>query len=298
MHADEWLIDDELVRRLLAMQFPKWVDLPRTPVASAGTDNALFRLGDDLCLRIPRIPSAAEQLAKEQAWLPVLQGRFAIDIPDQVAVGEPTDGFPWTWSILRWLDGDTAEPTRLTDQHGSVQRLAGFIVELQTIDSSDGPAPGSHNAWRGAPLEKRDTITRKGISAMAGLLDVDLALRVWDDAIAAPGWQGPGTWLHGDLHPANVLCRHGRISAVIDFGCLGVGDPAYDLLAAWTLFDATGREQLRASLSCDDATWARALGWALSFGVMVFPYYRDTNPGLVRIARSTIDQVLADARRR
>lgn len=295
MHADEWPIDRPLVERLVAGQFPQWADLSLTPVASAGTDNALFRLGDDLSVRVPRIPSAAEQLAKEQTWLPTIAGRVTLDVPEQLAVGAPADEFPWTWSVLRWLDGDIADPDLLTDQPGSAERLAAFITELQAIDSVGGPAPGKHNASRGIPLADRDHITRRGIAAMDGLIDTELATRVWDRALAGSEWERAGVWIHGDLHPANVLCRDGRISGVIDFGCLGVGDPAYDVSAAWTLFGPAGRERFRAALDVDEATWRRAHGWAVSFGVMVFPYYRDTNPGLVEIARFTVAQALADA---
>ncbi len=295
MHADEWPIDEELVRRLLAGQFPEWAELPLAPVPSAGTDNALYRLGGDLCVRIPRIPSASEQLAKEQAWLPVVAARVALDVPRQIAVGGPAGGFPWTWSILRWLDGDQADPSVLADQPGSAERLAGFVADLQSIDARNGPTPGRHNASRGVPLAARDPITRKGIAAMDGLIDGELASRVWDDALAAPRWDRPGRWIHGDLHPANVLAQQGRISAVIDFGCLGVGDPACDLLAAWAVFDADGRDHFRAALDVDHATWRRGRGWALSFGAMVYPHYRTTNPTLAELAAAAITQSLLDA---
>ncbi|MDJ0960202.1 MAG: aminoglycoside phosphotransferase family protein [Acidimicrobiia bacterium] len=304
MHADEWAIDAGLVRRLLGGQFPHWAELPLEPVASAGTDNALYRLGADLCVRLPRIPSASEQLAKEQAWLPVVAGRVPLDVPEQLAVGGPAEGFPWSWSVVRWLDGDQADPVRLTDQRGSAEALAAFIRHLQALDASDGPEPGRHNASRGVPLARRDKRTREGVVSMAGLLDAeyeghiwdaDLAMYIWDTAIEAPMWDRPGRWIHGDLHPGNVLATNGRISGVIDFGCLGVGDPAYDVAAAWTLFDRTGRDHFRTALDVDDATWRRAHGWALSFGVMVFPYYRQTNPGLVEIGLHTIAQALADA---
>ena len=212
---------------------------------------------------------------------------------DAVVVGVGTSG-TITGLTRYFRDKAPGVEIVLADPRGSATALAGFISELQAIDASAGPLPGRHNASRGVPLVARDRITRDGIAAMEGLIDTHLATIVWEDALSAPVWDQPAVWIHGDLHPANVLHRNGRIEGVIDFGCLGVGDPAYDVSAAWTLFDPAGREHVRDVLDVDAATWRRARGWALSFGVMVFPYYRDTNPGLVEIAHFTITQALAD----
>ncbi len=298
MHADDWPVEASMVQSLIATQFPQWANRRLDRLASSGSSNVLFRLGDELCVRLPRNPWAAEQLAKEQAWLPELAGRTTLSVPRQLAVGKPVDVFPHPWSILRWLDGEPLSGTEPFEELESAERLAEFIGELEDIDPAGGPAPGRHNVSRGAPLARWDRDTRAGISAMEGLIDTGLAASLWDDTLAAPEWDRPGVWIHGDLQTSNLLLVNGPIGGVIDFGCLGVGDPAYDLLPAWTVFGAVGRERFRSALDVDEATWRRGQGWALSFGVMVFSYFRTTNPGLATTARRTVDRVLDDARRR
>jgi aminoglycoside phosphotransferase (APT) family kinase protein len=183
---------------------------------------------------------------------------------------------------------------RIADPRQAATELAQFIGALQQIDSLGGPSPGQHNSFRGVPLARRDRSTRNAIAALRDTIDVDVVTAAWEAALEAPVWQGPALWLHGDLLSANLLARHGRLSAVIDFGCLGVGDPASDVMVAWTYFSAGCRDVFRAALRVDDATWARGRGWALSFGLIALPYYRSTNPVLSGIARYAIDQVLAD----
>lgn len=294
MHADEVETSAALVRRLLAAQFPRWAHLPITPVPSAGTDNALYRLGDDMVVRLPRIHWAVGQVDKEQRWLPRLAPLLPLDIPVPLAAGAPGAGYPWRWSVYRWLDGENATLDRLADPGQAAADLAGFVAALQRIDATGGPPPGDHNSWRGVPLARRDAATRAAIAALRGILDTDAATTAWEAALAAPAWGGPPVWLHGDLQAGNLLARDGRLSAVIDFGCLGVGDPACDLLPAWSLFTAETRPVFRAALAVDDATWARGRGWALSFGLIALPYYWDTNPGLAAIARHAIAEALAE----
>lgn len=296
MHADEVAVDARLVRALVAAQFPRWAAHDVVPVDSAGTDNALFRLGDHLVARLPRVPSAAGQVEKEARWLPVLAPRLPLPIPAPVAIGSPGDGYPWRWSIYRWLEGEPASGAAVADEQLAAADLAGFIDALQGIDPAGGPEPGEHNAHRGVALARRDAATRAAIAGCADLVDAGAATAAWESALAAPGWHGPPAWIHGDLLPTNLLVRDGRIRAVIDFGCLGVGDPACDLLPAWTLLSAASRPPFRAALNVDDATWARGRGWALSFGLIALPYYRVTNPVLAGIARRAIDEVLADTR--
>jgi len=294
MHADEIETDVGLVRRLLAAQFPRWARLPIAPVPSAGTDNALYRLGDDMVVRLPRIHWAVEQVDKEQRWLPWLAPRLPLAVPIPLAAGAPGAGYPWRWSVYRWLDGENATLDRLADPCQAAADLAGFVAALHAIDATDGPPPGAHNSWRGVPLAARDAETRTAIAALRGALDMDAATAAWEAALAAPAWEGPPVWLYGDLHAGNLLAREGRLSAAIDFGCLGVGDPACDLLPAWTLFTAATRPAFRAPLAVDDGTWARGRGWALSFGLIALPYYQDTNPGLAAIARHAIAEALLD----
>lgn len=292
MHADEVDTDAALVRRLLAAQLPRWADLPVAPVPSAGTDNALYRLGDEMVVRLPRIESAAGQVEKEWHWLPALVPHLPLPIPVPLAQGAPSEGYPWRWSVTRWLEGENATVGRLAAPCQAATALAGFIAALQGIAPDGGPPPGRHNAFRGAPLARRDASTRAAIAALRGTIDVDAATAAWEAALRAPAWPGPPVWIHGDLQPANLLVAQGRLSAVIDFGCLGVGDPACDVMAAWTFLTADTRDVFRTALPVDDATWERGRGWALSFGLIALPYYRDTNPVLAGIARRAIDEAL------
>ncbi|MGB8644415.1 MAG: aminoglycoside phosphotransferase family protein [Anaerolineae bacterium] len=294
MHADEMDIDSVLVGRLLTAQFPQWAHLPIEPVLSAGTDNAIFRLGDDMTVRLPRIHWATEQVEKEWQWLPRLAPHLPLAIPVPLGKGIPAEGYPWNWSVCRWLPGENAACERITDLRQAATDLAQFVAALQRIDPTDGPRPGRHNSGRGVPLAMRDADTRAAIASLGRLLDTDAVTTAWDAALAAPVWKGPPVWIHGDLQPGNLLVERGRLSAVIDWGCLGVGDPACELQIAWTLFSSASRDVFRAVLSVDDATWARGRGWALSWGLIALPYYLDTNPAIVGMARHAIDQVLAD----
>ena len=296
MHADEIAIDETLVRRLLTAQFPAWASLPLAPVREAGTDHALWRLGDDLAARLPRIPSAARQAAKEQAWLPRLAPSLPLAVPLPVGFGAPGAGYPWRWTVQRWLPGEPATPERLADPGAAAGTLARFLVALRAVDAADGPPPGEHNFGRGEPLANRDAETRAAIAELdrLGLVDPAAATAVWEAALAAPVWAGPPTWLHGDLLPGNLLVADGALTAVIDFGGLGAGDPTVDLLPAWAFFPAAARARFRAALGADDASWARGRGWALSFGAIALPYYRETNRALAGVARRAITAAIAD----
>jgi aminoglycoside phosphotransferase (APT) family kinase protein len=288
MHVGEVDTDASLVRRLLAAQFPQWTDLAIKPVPSAGTDNALFRLGDDMAVRLPRIHWAAG-VDKEHEWLPKLAPFLPLAIPVPLAKGHPGEGYPWQWSVYRWLEGENATIQPIVDLRQAAIDLAHFIVALQQIEPTGGPP-----ARRGVPLVRRDQPTAEAITALRGTLDADVVTAAWDAALAAPAWPGPPVWVHGDLLPGNLLVKQGRLSAVIDFAGLGVGDPACDLMIAWNLFTAESRGVFRAALAVDDATWARGRGWALSQALIFIPYYLDTNPVGVAIARRTINEVLAD----
>jgi aminoglycoside phosphotransferase (APT) family kinase protein len=294
MHGDEVNTDVSLVARLLTTQFPQWADLPIEPVHSAGTDNALYRLGDDMVVRLPRIHRATGQVDKEHQWLPRLAPLLPLAIPVPLAKGKPGEGYPWHWSIYRWLEGENATIERLADPRRAAIDLAQFITALQRIDATGGPPPGLHNFSRGEPLAMRDAGARDAIATLRGALDVEAVTAVWDAAIEAPAWSGPPVWLHGDLQSGNLLVVEGRLSAVIDFGGLGVGDPACDVMAAWTFLSAETRDVFRAALQVDDATWARGRGWALSVGLIALPYYQNSNPALAGIARRAIHEALAD----
>ncbi|MEE4591712.1 aminoglycoside phosphotransferase family protein [Streptomyces sp. DSM 41524] len=290
MHADERPIDAALVRRLLAAQFPRWAGLPIERFASSGTVNALFRLGDDLAVRLPRIAGGAGDVEREHHWLPRLAPALPVPIPAVLGRGAPGDGFPWPWTVHRWLDGENPREGRVARPGALAADLAEFIVALRRIGPADGPP-----AYRGGPLREVDEETRTAIGLLrgpAGAIDTDAATAAWEEALAAPGWDGPPVWVHSDLMPGNLLVADGRLSAVIDFGTAGVGDPACDLVPAWNLLPASVRTDFRAALGVDDATWARGRGWALSMALIQLPYYRETNPAMAANARHVIDQVL------
>lgn len=287
MHADEADIDTDLVRTLVAGQFPRWADLPVEPVASSGTDNAMYRLGADLAVRLPRIAGAAKNVAAEQRWVPVLAPHLPVPVPDPVALGEPTDDYPYPWTVCRWLPG--ANPTVDDTAPELVHDLVTFITALRGVDPSGAPACG-----RGVPLATRDEPTTAAIAASDGLVDTAAVAEVWADALRLPPWDGPPTWAHADLSPGNLLVRDGRLTAVIDWGVAGTGDPTVDLIVAWNLLPAPARASFRAELGVDDDTWLRGRGWALSISIIQLPYYQHTNPALAANSRHVIAQVLAD----
>lgn len=294
MHTDEVPTDVALVRRLLAAQFPEWADLPIEPVPSSGTDNALYRLGDDMVVRLPRIHWAIGQVEKEQRWLPQLAPRLPFAIPVPLAMGTPGEGYPWNWSVCSWIKGETATNARIADPHQLAADLARFVTALQGIDPAGGPSPGQSSSGRGVPLATRDASTRAAIDSLHGMIDTAAATVAWDTALQALAWDDAPVWIHGDIAPGNLLIEDGRLNAVIDFGCLGVGDPACDLQVAWNFLSTETRDVFRTALAVDDATWARGRGWALSVALIALPYYQTTNPVLAGISRYAINEVLAD----
>ena len=294
MHIDEVDTNVSLVRQLLNTQFPQWANLPIEPAHSAGTGNALYRLDDDMVVRLPRIPSAVGQVDKEQKWLPRLAPFLPLNIPVPLAKGKPSDGYPWHWSVYRWIEGEDATTAPINDPRQAATDLAQFIIALQGIEATGGPPPGEHNFYRGVPLAMRDHETREAIAALHDVFDVSQLTAAWDAAVETPAWNTAPVWIHGDLHAANLLVQKGKLSAVIDFGGLGVGDPACDVMAAWAFLSAENRALFRDVLQVDDATWARGRGWALSFGLIALPYYQTTNPVLAGIARHAINEVLGD----
>lgn len=278
-------IDDAVVRRLVDSQFPQWAGRALRPVDPAGSDHAIYRLGDDLSVRVPRHAGAVGQAAKDLIWLPRLAPHLPLTIPAPVAVGEPDLGYPWQWGVARWLDGEVATVEALGDSAGAAVQLAGFLGALQAFpaDAAADPAGLSDKS-----LADRDRSTRADIEAVAGVFDARALTGVWAAALDAPGWDGPPVWFHGDFHTGNLLMAGGRLSAVIDFGGLGLGDPACDLTIAFTLMTARTRAIFRESLGVDDATWARGRGWALSAGLNAYVSYAATEP---RIAASTTRQI-------
>ena len=286
------VIDDALVRRLVTAQFPQWQGLPVRSVETAGWDNRTFHLGEHMIVRLPQAAAYAAQVEKEHRWLPQLAPLLPLQIPTPLAIGKPADGYPWEWSVYRWIEGETAAPERIGDLKDFATKLANFLIALQRIDTTDGPRPGPHNFYRGGSLTIYDAEARQAIAVLKDRLDTEAATEVWDLALKTT-WNRPPVWLHGDLSVGNLLIHEGRLSAIIDFGMVGVGDPACDLSIAWTLFGGESRRAFRAMLPLDPGTWARGRAWTLWKALIVAAGLTETNA--VEAARpwSVIDEVLS-----
>jgi aminoglycoside phosphotransferase (APT) family kinase protein len=274
LHEAEVDIDAALVERLVGDQFPALRATLR-PLPSTGTVNEIYRLGDERYVRLPRIDD--RDLLKEWEWLPRLAPRLPLKVPTPVALGEPGHGYPYRWAIYEWIEGVPYDDG--VDEEQAARDLAAFVRALRAL-----PVEGAPPAGR-APLAELDLITRGAIESPA-------VLAAWEEALRAPEWDGTPTWIHSDLLRTNVLVRDSRIAAVIDFGAVGAGDPATDLIAAWAVFGPAGRAVYRAELGVDDGTWARGRGIALHQAAMIIPYYAETNPSFATLARRTIDQIL------
>jgi aminoglycoside phosphotransferase (APT) family kinase protein len=289
MHADEADIDAELVGRLVAAQFPRLTGLPISAVRSTGTVNAIYRLGDHLYARLPRVRKWAQDLDKEWHWLRRFAPRLSLRIPEPVEMGRPASSYPFSWAIYGWIDGHPYSDELVDDERQAARDLAQFVAELRRIVPVVGAPRGGRK-----PLRELDAVTRAAIESARGVIDSDAATAAWELALEAPAWKGTPVWIHTDLLRPNVLVHGGRLCAVIDFGGVGVGDPAADVIAAWSVFNHTGRETFRGALDVDEGTWERARGFALHQAAMIIPYYGETNPGFVELAKRTVDEVLAD----
>ncbi len=290
IRADRVNIDAALVTRLIAEQFPRWADLPIRPVEPGGWDNRTFHLGESMTVRLPSAASYSRQVEKEHQWLPKLAPLLPLPIPTPLAKGAPAHGYPWHWSIYRWLEGETATAERIGDLREFATAVARFLTALQQIDPTGGPPPGPHNFFRGGPLTVYDAETRQAIAALDGKVDTGAVAAVWETALSAT-WRGPPVWVHGDIAWGNLLVQNGRLSAVIDFGSSGVGDPACDLAIAWTLFRDDSRDAFRAAIKLDDATWARGRGWTLWKALIIMAGNPDTNPFDAEESRRVLDEV-------
>lgn len=289
MHDGELDIDVELVRRLVAEQFPRFADLPLRAYGSTGTVNGIYRLGDHLYVRLPLMPEWAEDVAREWHWLPKLAPRVSLQVPEPVGKGDPSDLYPLSWAIYRWIEGQPYADEIVDDEQQAAKALAQFVLELRQIAPVvDTPAAGRR------PLRELDATTRTAIESARGVIDSGAAATAWKRALESPAWTGKSVWIHADLLRPNLLVRDGRLAGVIDFGGAGVGDPAADVIAAWSVFGPAGRETYRRALEVDDDTWNRARGFALHQAAQIIPYYRKTNPRFVALARRTVEEVLAD----
>nr|BFD96181.1 hypothetical protein KitaXyl93_75410 [Kitasatospora sp. Xyl93] len=281
-------IDAALVRRLVDAQFPQWAGLPLELLDPAGSDHVIYRLGEELSVRLPRHAGAIGQARKEFEWLPRLAPHLPLAVPVPVGVGEPGFGYPWPWAVSRWLDGEVATVEALADSSEAAVQLAGFLTALQRFEPGEIRVLGDREDLTARPLAARDRATRAAIAEVDGSFDVAAMTELWEAATSAPGRDGPAVWFHGDFHTGNLLTVDGRLSAVIDFGGLGIGDPACDLVIAFTLMSAGPRAAFRAALGVDDATWIRGRGWALATALNAYTHYAAANP---RVAAQTTRQI-------
>ncbi|MFE2019139.1 aminoglycoside phosphotransferase family protein [Streptomyces sp. NPDC059499] len=293
MHPGVHPIDDGLVRRLIAEHFPQWNGLAVKRWPSGGTVNAMYRLGDDMVVRLPLVRGGAGDVAMEQEWLPRLAPHLPTRIPEVLGAGEPSQGYPWPWSVYRWLPGEIPEAGTLSEPVLLAEDLSAFVAAMRSI-----ALPAAPKAHRGGPVASQDAETRAAIQELRGIpeedVDCDAAVAVWEETLRAPGWDGPPVWLHADLMPGNLLIDDGRLTSVIDFGCAGVGDPACDMFPAWNLLPAAARRVFREALAVDDATWIRGRGRTLSQALIALPYYRKTNLAMAHNARHVIQAVLEE----
>lgn len=291
LHDDELPIDRDLVRALVDRDLPQYATLPLTPLGASGSTNLLFRLGDDLLVRMPRQPGNGDSITKERRWSPLMGSRLPVAVPQIVAVGEPGFGYPEPWSVVGWIEGvhppsigpdavPAASPTALAED------LADVVSALRSLDVPDEARTDDGLRWyRGRPLAEFDASTRRNIEACRSIegldLDLDAASALWEEALRVPGAAevGPDRWYHGDLVAENLLVADGRLTAVLDFGSLSIGDPTIDLHGAWEVFDASAREVFRERLGIEEPEWLRARAWALGIALGAFSYYWDSMPG-------------------
>lgn len=289
MHAGEIHTDTDLVSRLIAAQFPQWASMSVRPVLSTGTDNAMYRLGEDMVVRLPRIGWAVSAVEREHTWLPQLAPLLPVRIPSPVAMGVPGEGYPYPWSVYRWIKGKNPVVGHLVNPAALAEDVAQFILAFRRIALLNGPS-----AARSGPLRMRADAVRTAMKELHQLVDIDAVTKVWKSALQVSDWSGPAVWVHSDLAPGNLLLIDEQLSAVIDFSGVGIGDPACDLPVAWNLFPADVRNAFRTALDVDDATWLRGRGWALAIALVQLPYYQHTNPSLAAGARRVISEILTE----
>lgn len=281
------------VRELVSEQFPHWAHLPIRAVANGGWDNYTFHLGDEMSIRLPSAAEYALAVEKEHRWLTVLAPQLPKPIPVPLAKGVPNDNYPFSWSIYKWLNGKPASFDEITDSVKFAEALAAFIFSLQSIDTTDAPQPGKHNWFRGGSLNRFNDILQEALSGLAGYIDIELANEIWESALHAQ-WSGAQKWFHGDLAQGNILLKEGQLTAVIDFGTCGVGDPACDIAIAWTLLTAQGRQVFRDELKIEDDMWLRGRGWALWKTLTTFAHRPDGIDEDTLNAKRIVDEIFCE----
>lgn len=294
MHENELEIDENLVKELLTTQCPDWAHLPLKAITSSGTENALFRLGGDYVIRLPRVEwvtgSVNKSIDKEYKWVSKIAQFLKIPLSEPLFKGRSHKNYPWSWIIAKWNDGDNPCFEKENEYKILAEDLACFLNELHAIKLPNGPA-----SRRGVSLKLLDEETRKAIGELKGEIDIQPVTFLWTQLSNIPSWNRDSVWVHGDFLPGNILVQNGRLNAVIDFSDVGIGDPACDLIVAWSLLNSYSRKYFKENLDhIDEDTWERGRGWALSIALIMLPYYKNSNPILASLARKMIENVLCD----
>ncbi|MBJ7985473.1 aminoglycoside phosphotransferase family protein [Bacillus cereus] len=289
-------ITADLVKKLIQEQFPKWAHLEVKPVKLSGHDNRTFHLGDQMSVRLPSAAAYAPQVEKENKWLPILSKELSLPISAPIAKGNPSEEYPWSWSINKWIEGETVTKENVRDLKGFATDLGSFLVELQSIDTSNGPVAGAHNFYRGGLISVYDEEARVAIVNNKDVFDETLLKHLWDLALRST-WNRKPVWVHGDVAPGNLLVKDGKLCAVIDFGILGVGDPACDAAMAWTFFDKNSRKIFKKVLRMDEETWNRARGWALWKALITYDANKNSNKRVAEESYRVIQVIVDDYER-
>ena len=285
-------INTSLIEKLIQDQFPKYAYLPIYPVEKSGHDNRTFHLGDDMTVRLPSGKDYASQVDKECFWLPKLAKYLSIPISFPIEIGEPTCDFPYNWSINKWIDGETVTYDNIDSLNVFAKDLGIFLKNLQLIDTIGGPIAGAHNFYRGGDLAVYNEETQTVLKNLKHVFPVDILRELWSIAISSK-WEEAPVWVHGDVAIGNLLVKDGKLCGVIDFGILGVGDPACDYVMAWTFFDKESRKVFFNTIECDKNTKDRTMGWALWKALIVYDSNNITSE-ISQWAKHTIDEIIED----
>ncbi|EJS69287.1 acetyltransferase [Bacillus cereus] len=286
-------INVSLVEKLIQEQFPEWAHLEVKPVKLSGHDNRTFHLGDQMSVRLPSDAAYAPQVEKENKWLPILSKELSLPISAPIAKGNPSEEYPWSWSINKWVEGETVTKENVHDLNEFATDLGSFLVALQSIDASNGPIAGAHNFYRGGLISVYDQEAREAIENNKDVFDEALLKHFWNLALRST-WERKPVWVHGDIARGNLLVKDGKLSAVIDFGILGVGDPACDAAMAWTFFDKNSRNIFKEILRMDEETWNRARGWALWKALITYDANKGSNKGGAEESHRVIQVIVDD----
>ena len=293
MNSQKIDITDELVQKLIASQFPEWAHLPIKPVKRSGWDNRTFHLGKTMLVRLPSAQCYAAKVEKEQFWLPKLAPHLPLPIPTALAMGKPNEDYPFNWSVYAWIPGQQASKQTIFSIFTFAKDLAHFLKTLQKIDTTGGPIAGAHNFYRGGNLAVYDEQTQQALTLLKNRTDITIFEKTWNKALRST-WQNPPVWVHGDIAPGNLLVKDGKLCAVIDFGGLSIGDPACDYAIAWTFLSPQARDIFKEALQVDEATWARARGWALWKALIIYAELPGTDARQIKTSEKILQTIITD----